>query len=143
MATAKACYRKLRNYKYQLIRDYTISIPITPARFVNTKFIRLTKAGKLTVKIRYAWDGASGPVRDTKTVMRGSLIHDALYQLMREQHLDRRIHRKPADELLRDICLADGMALARARLIYRGVRLGGARAAKPRKKVKDKIICVP
>ena len=143
MPTTKACYRNLRKYKYQLTSDYTVLIPIRPTKLINTKFIKLTKAGRLTVKTRYAWDGASGPARDTRTIMRGSLVHDALYQLMRERHVDHRVHRKSADELLRDICLADGMARARARVIYRGVRVGGAKAAKPRKKVKDKIICVP
>lgn len=34
----------------------------------------------------YAWNGASGPVPDTKTIMRASLYHDAWYQLIREGH---------------------------------------------------------
>jgi len=29
--------------------------------------------------------------------MRGSLVHDALYQLMRDGHLDRATHREAAD----------------------------------------------
>ncbi len=75
--------------------------------------------------------------------MRGSLVHDALYQLMRERHLDHRVHRKPADKVFRDICLADGMSPVRAAVVYRAVRAAGLKSAKPRKKVKDKITCVP
>jgi len=139
----KACYRKLKNYKYQLMKDYVVSIPIKPAGVVNTKFIKLTMAGKLTVKDRYSWDGASGPAIDTKSIMRGSLVHDALYQLMRERFLDYKKDRKAADKVLHDICRQDGMSKLRARYIYDGVRLGGRKSAKPPKKVKDKIICVP
>ena len=140
---AKACYRKLKNYKYQLMRDYVVRIPIKPAGSVNTKFIKLTKTGKLTIKDRYAWDGPSGPTIDTRNFMRGSLVHDALYQLMREGHLDYRKDRKAADQLLRDICIQDGMSGLRAKYVYDGLRLGGLRNAKPRKKPQDKIICVP
>ncbi len=30
----------------------------------------------------------NGPTIETKTFMRASLVHDALYQLMREEHLE-------------------------------------------------------
>ena len=140
---AKACYRKLKHYKYQLVRDYSVQIPIKPRKPTNTRFIKLTKSGKLTVKNHYAWDGPSGPTVDTRTFMRGSLVHDALYQLMRERHLDHRKDRKAADELLRDMCIQDGMSRLRARYVYDGVRLGGRRSATPTREPKKKIICVP
>jgi hypothetical protein len=56
--------------------------------------------------------------------MRGSLIHDALYQLMREQHLDIRF-RAAADRLLFQLCLADGMNPLLARWVYFCVRCFG------------------
>ena len=31
--------------------------------------------------------------------MRGSLVHDALYQLMRERHLDRQIYLRPVSNI--------------------------------------------
>ena len=62
--------------------------------------------------------------------MRGSLVHDAPYQLMREQHLGQE-HREYADRLLREICVAAGMSQIRAWWVYQGVRLGGASSAKP------------
>ena len=63
--------------------------------------------------------------------MRGSLIHDALYQLMRERYLDKEKYREPADRLLQSICKEDGMSSLRAWLVYLGVRLGGDPSADP------------
>lgn len=140
---AEAVYRKLKKYKYQLVEDYVDEIPIRPDNYVNSRFIKLTKSGKLTIKNGYAWDGPSGPTIDTPTFMRGSLVHDALYQLIRERHLKFPADRKPADQLLRDICIADGMSRKRATYVYDGVRLGGGKSAKPRNKPKDKIFRVP
>lgn len=37
----------------------------------------------LTISRGYVWDGASGPVFDTKSIMIASLVHDVCYQLMR------------------------------------------------------------
>ena len=78
----------------------------------------------------YAWDGPSGPTFDTPAFMRGSLIHDALYQLIREKHL-RPEFRVVADKILYDILREDGMSLIRAKIAYRGVRWFGGYAARP------------
>lgn len=112
-------------YKYQLEETYSIKTDIKPLAVVNTNFIRLDYAGLLTIKEGYAWDGPSGPTEDTPSFMRGSLVHDALYQLMREGLLDRDDYRKPADELLKKICLEDGMNPFRAEYVYRAVRIFG------------------
>jgi hypothetical protein len=71
-------------YKYQLGEDYTHTL-ITfklPGTVRSTFFEG--HARTLTIKTGYAWDGASGPTKDSKNSMRGSLVHDALYQAMRE-----------------------------------------------------------
>ena len=143
MADCKACYRKLRKYKYQLMQDYTIPIEIELGEDVDTNFIALTTAGVLTVKNRYAWDGPSGPTIDTRSFMRGSLVHDALYQLMRGKYLDYKKHRKYADELLKNICLKDGMLKFRAWYVYKIVRMFGEKNARPSEEPQDEIICVP
>ena len=49
-----------------------------------------------------AGDGPSGPAIDTKNFMRASLVHDALYQLMRLGTLDKS-RRQYADRLLQTI----------------------------------------
>jgi hypothetical protein len=65
--------------------------------------------------------------------MRGSLIHDVLYQAMREGQLPSR-YRKIADEELLRMCLADGMNRFRAWYVFKSLRAFGGRAIKPRKK---------
>lgn len=116
-------------YKYQLAEDYQVLIAIRPAAFIRTEYIRLDIDGMLTICEGYAWDGPSGPTVDTKNFMRGSLVHDALYQLMRERHLDPDALRDDADRILREICLEDGMTAIRAWWVYQGVRFGGGPAA--------------
>jgi hypothetical protein len=89
-------------YKYQLKEAYAVAIDITPATAI-----------------------------DTLSFMRGSLIHDALYQLMRESHLDHNIYREPADRVLQKICKEEGMWSVRAWWVYHGVRLFADPAADP------------
>jgi len=114
-------------YKYVLSQDYTVQTVIKHYS-IDTVFISLTPDGVLTIRKDYAWDGASGPTVDTKTSMRGSLVHDALYQLEREGLVSIN-DRKDADKMLRDICIEDGMMEWRARLWYLSVRLFGGTAA--------------
>jgi len=140
---SRICYRKLRPYKYQVMEDYNIRINIEAVKEIGVpNYVILTPTGDLTIKERYAWDGPSGPTFDTKTFMRGSLVHDALYQLMRESLLGLE-HRKTADEILRDICLEDGMFKFRAWYVYKAVRLFGSIAAKPVPKRPVKMIYAP
>jgi len=100
---AQACYRRLRKYKYQLMDEYAIQLDIKPEQDIDFNFVSLSKDGVLTIKKYYAWDGPSGPTIDTGNFMRGSLVHDALYQLMRLSALDYKVHRKRADEIMREI----------------------------------------
>lgn len=101
-------------YKYQLARDYMVEIPIKGIHAV-TEWIQLERDGKLYIRKGYAWDGPSGPTFDTPDSMRGSLVHDALYQLMRLGLLDKSFRAK-ADDILHDICVEDGMIHMRAEL---------------------------
>ncbi|MBF0401752.1 MAG: hypothetical protein HQL90_13420 [Magnetococcales bacterium] len=118
-------------YKYQLIKDYTEVIDIIPTAPVSTEYITLDLAGNLTILEGYAWDGPSGPTIDTLTFMRGSLVHDALYQLMREKLLDPETTKDQADRILQRICIEDGMWRLRAWWVYQGVRLFAKHAADP------------
>lgn len=133
------CITYKKGYKYQLAEKYETTIDITPDKNVKTDYIELTLEGELTIKKSYAWDGPSGPTFDTKNFMRGSLVHDALYQLMRNKHLNFKRDRDPADRLLQKMCKADGMTKARAWWVYKGLALAGKAAARPENK-KDEII---
>jgi hypothetical protein len=108
-------------YKYQLAEDYTMPTGLEVVRTINTGFILLDPFGNLTIRAGYAWDGPSGPTFDTRNFMRGSLVHDAVYQLMREGHMPAS-YRQRADQLLRQICRQDGMSAVRAWWVYWAVR---------------------
>ena len=114
-------------YKYQLATSYEVTIPIHPELEIDILYIRLSTIGKLDILLGYAWDGPSGITFDTKNFMRGSLVHDVLYQLMR-MSLRSRVHYKEAtDRLLQSMCIEDGMSKFRAWYVYMGVsQFGGA-----------------
>ena len=116
-------------YEYQLVEDYQIQIFIKPDAFIRTQLIRLDTDGVLYILAGYAWDGPSGPAVDTKNFMVGSLVHDALYQLMREGYLDPVLFREVADGELVRLCKEDGMSALRRSWVYAGVRFGGGPAA--------------
>ena len=121
-------------YKYQLKEACNVAIEIKPSIGIDTEYIKLDKEGNLTINKGYAWDGPSGPTIDTKTSMRGSLVHDAFYQLMRERLLDNDGYRETADRILQNICKEDGMWSLRAWWVYQGVRLFADPAADPASK---------
>lgn len=121
-------------YKYQLDRKYMLDTKINPTLDIKTDYITLLTNGELVIEKGYAWDGPSGPTIDTKNFMRGSLVHDALYKLMRLKHLDDDLYRESIDQLLRQICKEDGMSLLRAWWVYIGVRGFGASSADPANK---------
>ena len=119
-----------RGYKYQLSEPYAMKLPFKPPVDIVTEWIELGRNGVLVIHQGYAWDGASGPARDTKTIMRGSLVHDALYQLMREGILPQK-YRELADKILYLICKQDGMWQPRAWYVHRAVKRCAAPFARP------------
>jgi hypothetical protein len=125
------CIAYKGGYKYQLKQNCAVEIEIKPEKPISTEFIELDAQGMLTIKRGYAWDGPSGPTFDTLTFMRGSLVHDALYQLMRGRHLDHNVYRATADRILQRICKQDGMWSVRAWWVYHAVRLFADPAADP------------
>ena len=127
----KISYKK--GYKYQLAEDYKIQTDIFPPVDIYTEYISLTAKGLLFIKRGYAWDGASGPTRDTKSSMRGSLVHDTLYQLMR-MGLLAFMWRYVIDKLLHRICVEDGKYRWRAWAWFKAVRWAAKSAALPENK---------
>lgn len=119
---------RCRKYKYQLVEPYTVYLPELAAKMIGNfdeSYFKYTD-GTLTVKTLYAWDGPSGPTVDTRDFMRGSLVHDVLYQAIRMSLVPFSI-KDIADDILRRICLEDGMPWVRAWWVWRGVkRFGGS-----------------
>jgi hypothetical protein len=116
-------YRSLRPYKYQILKPCSIVLG-WPGE-IHTDFLQLS-GGVLTVKKGYAWDGASGPTWDDSTNMRGSLFHDAIYQLIDTGELSAEF-KDAADQLLRNLCIEDGMSKFRANYYYQAVKHFGGR----------------
>lgn len=135
-------YSKLHKYKYRLERVYTAKIPIYPTALILTSYFTLNESGFLCVSAGYCWDGPSWPAIDTKTFMRGSLVHDVLAQCMRLGYLDYKEWLEPSNRLLQQICIEDGMWRIRAWWVYKGVSLFDG-WAKPTKKPEIKIIVAP
>lgn len=117
-------------YRFQLAEDYSIATTVHDAvrtTALGNDYVWLAPNGWLNVRKGYAWDGASGPVRQTPDIVRGSLVHDALYQLMRECGLSA-TWKPVADELLRTMCIEDGMPHWMAQAVYQAVKAFGGTA---------------
>lgn len=120
---AKPYIKYTDGWKYKLEEDYVCETGIKNHAAV-TEYLVLELDGRLTIKEGYAWDGPSGPAIDSKDFMRGSLVHDALYQLIRDKHIPESL-RDDADLALRKCCEEDGMWTVRAWWVYKAVRAFG------------------
>jgi len=131
----KLIYRELDDYKYQCLISLMIQTDITGVG-INTadypKYLGLDPSGLLYIKSGYAWNGSNWSF--DKHAMIASVVHDALYQLMRLGLLSRTVFRKPADALYRDLCIAEGMSRIGAAMRYRGLRWFGKGSTYPKKK---------
>lgn len=121
-------YRGIRRYKYQTTRVMEFTLKHDYGVEVNGYYIDLI-GNKLRIARGYAWDGASGPTWDTKSSMRASLVHDALYQLIRENKIPMRDRRKADSELVK-VAVADGMWKWRAKAWSKALKHFGKSAAK-------------
>jgi hypothetical protein len=127
-------YRE-REYKYQLLIPYAVYIPIL-GYSIEEKYFSLNEAGHLYIHPLYAWDGPSGPTFDTPSFMRGSLVHDVLYQMIRLELLPVEM-KEIADDILYDICIEDGMWRVRALWVKRAVKRFGASSCVPGSDVRE------
>jgi hypothetical protein len=132
-----------RGYKYQMHVDYAVGTGITGQAAIigddGDPWVRLRSDGMLFIRAGYAWDGPSGPTFDTPSFMRASVVHDALYQLMRAGKLPQET-REAADELLCRMCTEDGMWKIRAAWCLAGVRAFAAYAAKQKR---EEVLTAP
>lgn len=110
-------------YKYQLASEYKINIGTKFSKDIIFDWVSLLKDGTLIISKGYAWDGASGAF-DTKSILRASLVHDALYQLIRLKLIPEST-RDLADKLLQKLCIEDGMNSIRAWYVYQAVHIFG------------------
>jgi hypothetical protein len=123
----------IAGYKYQLHKDYSLAIPaLARAAPSFMDYGVLTRSGTLKIDKGYAWNGANNPAIDTQTIMRGSLVHDALYQLMDSGELALK-YKTIADDTFIRICKRDGMSALRAWWVHRAVKRFGRPAVNENK----------
>jgi hypothetical protein len=131
-------YRDITPYKYQLAATIHFDTGIKGYSFIAT-YLGMTPSGTLIIREGYIWNGASGPTFDTMDSMKGSLIHDALYECMRRGLLPLTIREK-ADRILHDVCTSEGMLKKRADLWYDMVQKFAEGSARPGTEMKDKVL---
>lgn len=124
-------------YKYQLSRDCSLLTAIKGID-IRLDYLSLAPDGLLTLKKGYAWDGCSGPTLDDKTNMRGGAFHDAIYQLMRLGLISTDWREYADKEVLKGLCMQDGMNRFRAWYYYEGVHNFVAKYSKSAEEQKEK-----
>ena len=113
-------YAKIPTYKYRLLADEITPLSIAFSGYsASTEFMALSGC-RLLLKKGYAWDGATGGL-DTKDIMRASLVHDALCQLIWMGVLPTS-RQNDADRELCRICKEDGVPDWMANCMYHAVR---------------------
>lgn len=91
-------------YKYWVSRTYKVFVEFSPPFDIHggcngfVDFVRHSdRVGLLVIHKGFPTDGPSGPTIDTLSKQRGAFVHDALYWLIREGHLDGTVWRERAD----------------------------------------------
>lgn len=126
-----------RGYKYQVSSLFHIKLTLL-GYSVRLPFIQLSADGDLFIHPGYAWNGASGPTWDTLNSMRGSLVHDVLYQLIRLGYIGIE-HKDYADQMLHDLCTEDGMFSWRADYWFWAVTKFGSASCLPSSEPKEEV----
>lgn len=116
-------------YKYQLVECYSAQTPVRWRDVIDTDYIRLMPDGWLLIRKGYAWDGATF-FPDFDWIVRGSLIHDALYQLIRERRLPVET-KEVADYFLAECCKEDQAWNWQAGIVEVGVKRFGDFGVRP------------
>ena len=116
-------------WKYVLDEPYRCRLGFDVSIRWHSRYCDIRR-GRLLVHTGYAWDGPSGPTLDTDNAMRAALVHDVLYQAIREGGLPRK-YRRQADREFRRLLKADGMTLLRRWAWWLAVRLFGAKHVDP------------
>lgn len=131
METSKE-FKYSSGYKYQLKSNVVIQTSLRPEtpRFIQG-YVFLDADGTLIIYRGYAWDGCTN-APDTESNMLAGLVHDALYQLMQEDILEKSF--KPlADNMLRDIMISQGAFKSTANLFHLAVQEFGGMHMKAKK----------
>jgi len=127
------------NYKevdggYILLEDVNVETDVKPLKMISKVFYGLTTDGNLYARHGYWWNGASGPAIDTESTMLPSLVHDVLYQMIREKDLPLSFKDDADEELYRLMVDADDSwwGVLRSKYFYQAVSLFGGSSCEPK-----------
>lgn len=121
-------------YKYCVEENEVVKTRLRPCKSANIPgYLHLSIDGTLIISYRYAWDGITNGV-NLKCNRTAGLVHDALYQLMREGELDLSF-KTQCDEELRDIMASNGAPQFLANFFFFMVQKFGNAFATKKKKV--------
>jgi hypothetical protein len=112
--------RYSRGINYQLEGSESVHTELYGYEVID-EYYCLLPGGRLVVSKGYAWDGASGGV-DTGNVMRASLFHDVLSQMMGNDQLPMSV-KDDVNQLYYEVCRADGMSWLRAKWQLKAIQL--------------------
>ena len=116
-------------YKFKVEENFSIKLPYKIPDFEHP--YASSKDSILSVKRGYAWDGASGPIINTRDTLVGSLVHDVLYQAMRLNLIKSNSeNKKIADKIFFEILKMHGVNSIRRKVWYLAVRLFGKKSTK-------------
>ena len=114
-------------YKFKVEENFSIELPFKIPDVVHP--YASLKDGILSVKRGYAWDGASGPIINTRDTLVASLVHDVLYQAMRLNLIkSSKENRQIADKNFFEILKMNGVNSIRRKVWYFAVRLFGKKS---------------
>lgn len=110
------------NYELTLIRPYTNYFLLLKDCNFKIDYVEIDTYGNLYIKDRYSWDGISFKLIETTFNLReASLVHDALYQCLREG-LDF-TYKQIADRIFYNLLLDAGINKFKAWVMYQAVSL--------------------
>lgn len=121
MTSQTISYHKGKS-RYQLADDYVIDIGFPHSTGLRADYVDLSTDGVLSIERGFTWDGVTGLAFNTRNFARASLVHDAIFHLMREVGRDPELHEK-ADDLFRTIALDDGVHVIRVNVHCTSLRL--------------------
>lgn len=112
-----------RIYKYRIDESKSFStLVVGQYAAVKGDWVVLREDGMLSFKKGYAYDGPSGPTKDTPDSMAPSLVHDGLYQLMGDSLISVRKNRLLADKTFRNMLKENKMSWFKRQVWYLAVR---------------------
>lgn len=113
-------YENIEDFKYRIIKTFSIATPLRPLATVKGEFATLCTNGRLYIKKGFLWDGASGAI-DTDNVMLPSCVHDVGCSWYLKKLIDIDM-RHEFDDLFKTLLKKQGMNTIRVAAMYAAVR---------------------